>query len=124
MKRRLLKVEMERRRSEDMRKQREKGGKTADEVRAAASHSRLARAGYRRRFSIMHVGGGAAEVSCVSRPRVVRTLTLRLGRGPREARGLSRECHLRGNRARPAHRTAPRCTGRDSKPSGKAINYF
>lgn len=62
MKRRLLKVEMERRHSEDMRKQREKGGKTADEVRAAASRSRLARAGYRGLSSIMHVGGRPAEV--------------------------------------------------------------
>lgn len=66
MKRRLLRVEMERRRSEHMRKERERGGKTADELRAASSRSRLARAGFRRppaerRASIMHIGGG--EVS-------------------------------------------------------------
>ena len=63
MKRRLLRVEMERRRSEDMRRERERsGGKTADELRAASSRSRLARAGFRRppverRASIMHIGG-------------------------------------------------------------------
>lgn len=63
MKRRLLRVEMERRRSEDMRKERERsGGKTMDELRAASSRSRLARAGFRRppverRSSIMHIGG-------------------------------------------------------------------
>lgn len=63
MKRRLLRVEMERRRSEDMRKERERGGgKTMDELRAASSRSRLARAGFRRpplerRASIMHIGG-------------------------------------------------------------------
>lgn len=68
MKRRLLRVEMERRRSEDMRKDNtEKFGKTAEELRAASSRNRLARAGFRRvlerRASIMHIGGGAADVS-------------------------------------------------------------
>lgn len=63
MKRRLLRVEMERRRAEDTRKERERGGgKTMEELRAASSRSRLARAGFRRppverRASIMHIGG-------------------------------------------------------------------
>lgn len=65
MKRRLLRVEMERRQSEDMRLLRERGGKTADEVRAAASRARLARAGYGRPSSIMHIGGGASEVTVI-----------------------------------------------------------
>lgn len=50
MKRRLLRVEMERRKEKE-------GGKTAHEVRAAASRARLARAGFWRP-SIMRVGGG------------------------------------------------------------------
>lgn len=70
MKRRLLRVEMDRRRYEDMRKDSEKFGKTAEESRAASSRNRLARAGFRRpldrRASIMHIGGGgAADVSVV-----------------------------------------------------------
>lgn len=63
MKRRLLRVEMDRRRSEDMRKDSEKFGKAAEESRAASSRNRLARAGFRRpldrRASIMHIGGSA-----------------------------------------------------------------
>lgn len=59
MKRRLLRVETERRQSEDMRKQR-------GEVRVAASRSWLVRAGFRRRPSIMHVGEGAVEVSVLN----------------------------------------------------------
>ncbi|CAM9709886.1 unnamed protein product [Scytosiphon promiscuus] len=70
MKRRLLRVESERRRAEDARKERERsGGKTAEELRAASSRSRLARAGFRRPFfdrraSIMHVGGVADADDC------------------------------------------------------------
>lgn len=62
MKRRLLRVEMERRRSEDMRKERGRTGKTAEDIRAASSRSRLAHAGFRRSpervASIMLLGGG------------------------------------------------------------------
>ncbi|CAM9659452.1 unnamed protein product, partial [Ectocarpus fasciculatus] len=68
MKRRLLRVEMERRRSEDMRKERERTGKTADDIRAASSRSRLAHAGFRRpperMASIMHFGGGGFGEDC------------------------------------------------------------
>lgn len=52
MKRRLLRMEMERRKEKD-------GGKTAHEVRAAASRARLARAGFWRP-SIMRIGGGCS----------------------------------------------------------------
>ncbi|CAM9267867.1 unnamed protein product [Ectocarpus sp. 8 AP-2014] len=68
MKRRLLRVEMERRRSEDMRRERERTGKTADDIRAASSRSRLAHAGFRRpperMASIMRVGGGGVGEDC------------------------------------------------------------